>query len=46
MGDDPMAEQDQLLQDHRATYSRFVRLAFISSAVVAIALGLMAVFLL
>lgn len=41
-----MAEQDELLQDHRATYSSFVKLAFISSAAVAIALGLMAAFLL
>ncbi len=46
MGEDPMAEQDELLRDHRATYSGFVKLVFTSSALVAIALALMALFLL
>lgn len=41
-----MADHDESHTQHRATYSSFVKLAFISSAIVAIALGLMAVFLL
>lgn len=41
-----MAGHDDIYTQHQATYSGFVRLAFISSTIVAIALGLMAVFLL
>ena len=41
-----MAKHDGADTQHRATYSSFVKLAFISSAAVAIALGLMAAFLL
>ena len=41
-----MAGHDDIVTQHQATYSGFVRLAFISSVTVAIALGLMAIFLL
>lgn len=41
-----MAGHDDTNAEHQATYSSFVKLAFISSATVAIALGLMAIFLL
>ena len=41
-----MVDDQQMLRDHRATYSSFVRLAFGASAVIAIALALMALFLL
>lgn len=41
-----MAGHDDISTQHQATYSSFVKLAFISSAAVAIALGLMAIFLL
>ena len=41
-----MADNDQMLTDHRATYGSFVKLAAISSAVIALALILMALFLL
>jgi hypothetical protein len=39
-----MADHDDT--HHQATYASFVKLAFISSALVAVALGLMAAFLL
>jgi hypothetical protein len=41
-----MADHDNLLQSHRTTYRSFVKLAFGSTAAVAIALALMALFLL
>ena len=41
-----MADNDQMLTDHRATYGGFVKLFAISSAVAALALILMALFLL
>jgi hypothetical protein len=41
-----MADHDDTHTHHQATYASFVKLAFISSAIVAVALGLMAAFLL
>jgi hypothetical protein len=41
-----MAGHDDNDAQHRATYSGFVRLTLISSVTIAIALGLMAIFLL
>ena len=41
-----MAGHDDIVTQHQATYSGFVRLAFISSVTIAIALCLMAIFLL
>ncbi|MEX2201418.1 MAG: aa3-type cytochrome c oxidase subunit IV [Dongiaceae bacterium] len=41
-----MADNDQMLTDHRATYGSFVKLSAISSVVIALALILMALFLL
>ncbi len=41
-----MADHDDSHKHHRTTYSGFVKLVFGSSAVVAIALALMALFLL
>jgi hypothetical protein len=41
-----MADDNEMLRDHRATYASFVKLAVVSSAAVAVALGLMALFLL
>jgi hypothetical protein len=41
-----MADHDQMLTDHRTTYSSFVKLSTVSSAVIALALILMALFLL
>ncbi|MDZ4737125.1 MAG: aa3-type cytochrome c oxidase subunit IV [Rhodospirillaceae bacterium] len=41
-----MAEHDQMLTDHRSTYSSFVKLAAVSSVAIALALILMGLFLL
>lgn len=41
-----MADKDEMLRDHRATYSSFVKLTLVSSVAVATALALMALFLL
>lgn len=41
-----MASHDDAFTQQQATYNSFVKLAFISSVTIAIALGLMAAFLL